>query len=94
MSDTLRMENAVHLTLTKAATRRLLQFPAKARAAMIERLEAIAADPLALHANVKRLAGTVNGFRLRQGVWRALYSLDLEARTMTVTSIEPRGEAY
>jgi mRNA-degrading endonuclease RelE of RelBE toxin-antitoxin system len=61
---------------------------------MIERREAIASAPLVPHANVKRLQGEENGFRLRQGDWRALYSLDFEARTMTVTSIEPRGGAY
>jgi hypothetical protein len=46
------------------------------RAALIDRLEAIAEQPFATHRNVERIKGEPDDFRLRQGDWRALYRGD------------------
>jgi mRNA-degrading endonuclease RelE of RelBE toxin-antitoxin system len=40
------------------------------------RLERIAEDPLALQIGVKPLVGRVGVFRVRQGDWRAVYSVE------------------
>jgi hypothetical protein len=46
---------------------------------LIARLEAIAEQPFAKHANVERIKGETEAFRLRQGDWRAKYRIDREA---------------
>jgi hypothetical protein len=51
----------------------------KLPAALIARLEAIAEQPFAKHANVERIKGETEAFRLRQGDWRAKYRIDREA---------------
>jgi mRNA interferase RelE/StbE len=40
------------------------------------RLERIAEDPLAPHIGVTPLVGRVGVFRVRQGDWRAVYSIE------------------
>ncbi len=64
------------------------------RAALIKRLEAIAERPFAKHLNVERIRGEPDGFRLRQGDWRAKYRIDREAGEMRVLILEPRGSVY
>lgn len=41
-----------------------------------ERLERIAMDPLATHSGVKPLMGRAGAYRVRQGDWRAVYSIE------------------
>ena len=43
---------------------------------LLERLERIAEDPFAPQISVKPLAGRAGVFRVRQGDWRALYSIE------------------
>jgi mRNA-degrading endonuclease RelE of RelBE toxin-antitoxin system len=59
-----------------------------------QRLEAIAEQPFAKHANVERIKGEQDAFRLRQGDWRAKYRVDRVAGEMRVLVIEPRGRVY
>jgi mRNA interferase RelE/StbE len=82
------------LVLTRAAQRRLGQMNPKMRAALFERLEAIAEQPFATHRNVERLKGEQDAFRVRQGDWRALYRIDRQAGEMRVLVVEPRGSVY
>ena len=60
---------------------------------MIDKIEGLAANPFAPNNNVTALKAT-DGFRLRVGDWRVLYTLDTKAETMTIAAIVPRGEAY
>jgi mRNA-degrading endonuclease RelE of RelBE toxin-antitoxin system len=82
------------LALTRAAQRGLGKIGPKTRAALIERLEAIAEQPFAKHRNVERIKGERDAFRLRQGDWRAKYRVDREAGEMRVLVVEPRGSVY
>lgn len=82
------------LTYVGPALRRLKDLRPAERVSMIERLEAIAADPFAHHANVTAMKGETDRFRLRQGGWRAVYSVDREGAEPTVLLIEPRGKVY
>jgi hypothetical protein len=61
----------MRLVLTRAAQRRLGRIGPKVRAALIERLDAIAEQPFAKHATVERIKGERDACRLRPGVWRA-----------------------
>jgi mRNA interferase RelE/StbE len=82
------------LVLTRAAQRRIGQMSPKLRGALLERLEAIAGEPFAGHANVERIKGERDAFRLRQGDWRAIYRIDRQAAEMRVLAMEPRGSVY
>ena len=82
------------LVIEKRAMDRLDDLPPTARQALLDRLERIAADPFAQHPNAKRLAGQPDVFRLRQGAWRAVYSVDRARNEVRVVRIVPRSEAY
>jgi mRNA-degrading endonuclease RelE of RelBE toxin-antitoxin system len=84
----------MRLVLTRAAQRGLGKISPKMRAALIERLEAIAEQPFATHRNVERIKGERDAFRLRQGGWRAKYRIDREAGEMRILVVEPRGGVY
>ncbi|MGH6919982.1 MAG: type II toxin-antitoxin system RelE family toxin [Geminicoccaceae bacterium] len=82
------------LVLIRAAQRRLTEMGPKRRAALVERLAAIAEQPFAAHRNVERIKGEHDAFRLRQGGWRAVYRIDRTAGEMRVLAVEPRGRVY
>ena len=84
----------MRLVLTRAAQRGLGKISPKTRAALIERLEAIAEQPFAKHRNVERIKGEGDAFRLRQGDWRAKYRIDRHAGVMRVLVVEARGRVY
>jgi mRNA-degrading endonuclease RelE of RelBE toxin-antitoxin system len=84
----------MRLVLTRAAQRGFGKISPKMRAALIERLEEIVAQPFAAHRNVERIEGERDAFRLRQGDWRAKYRVDREAGEMRVLVVEPRGSVY
>ena len=82
------------LTITKEARRRLRAMPDNLERKIINKIDSLAADPFAPNNNVTSLRGVDDGFRLRVGDWRVLYTLNAEARTMTIVAILPRGDAY
>lgn len=85
----------MRLVIEKAAIRRLNDLPKSTRESVRRRLEAIAADPFAKHANVERYKeGGPDSFRLRHGQWRAIYRIDREAREVKVQIIDTRGSVY
>ena len=58
-----------------------------------EKLKVIAADPHADHPNAKKLQGR-EGYRLRAGDWRVLYTIQSEKLIIMVLKVASRGEAY
>lgn len=80
--------------LEKAARNGLARMPAKAADRMLDRLERIAIDPFAAHANVKPLSGMRDAFRLRQGDWRAVYRIERRDNEMRVVLVDVRGSVY
>lgn len=83
----------MRLVIVKSAAKTLRRMQPKAAQAIMEKLEVIAADPLARHANVKKLVGAT-GFRLRHGDWRVLYRVDRKLGTMFVDVVGIRGQVY
>ncbi len=79
--------------ITKTARRQLNAMPDNIERTIIRKIRHVAADPFAPNNNVTALKG-VDGFRLRVGDRRVLYTLDIETRSMTVAAILPRGDAY
>lgn len=84
----------MELVITRSARTGMNGMPPKARAALRRRLEAIAGDPFARHANVTAIKGEKDAFRLRQGDWRAVYRVDRAARIVRVAAVAPRGGVY
>lgn len=80
------------LEYTRTALRGLRTLPGDDRQRMVDRLEAYAANPDAPEHDVIPLEGTPNGFRLRTGNWRALFTVT--GHEMTVYRIAHRREAY
>lgn len=61
--------------------------------AIVEKMKKIAADPFADHSQAGRLSGST-GYRLRHGVWRALYIIDREKQTVILENVKHRREVY
>jgi mRNA interferase RelE/StbE len=57
------------------------------------KLLALAQDPTAPNNHLKRLTG-VDGYRLRVGDWRVIYTLEHEALTVIVIKVGHRSEVY
>ena len=58
-----------------------------------EKLEMIAVDPYADHPNAKKLQGR-EGYRLRVGDWRVIYTIQNEQLMIIVLKVASRGEVY
>ncbi len=71
---------------------RLAAMPGKEARRLLGRLERIAADPSARHPGVVALAGEPGSFRVRQGNWRAVFSI--EEGDVIVDRIAHRREVY
>lgn len=75
------------------ALKALRRVDAKTAARIIKKVAELAKDPLAPNTNAKKLKG-VEGYRLRIGDWRVIYTLQHEVVVVTVVKIAPRGSAY
>ena len=81
------------LTILARAAKQLAKVPRGDAGAIMAKLEAYAADRAA-PLDVKPLKGEKNVFRLRHGDWRALFEVDVKARTMVVVDVVNRRDAY
>jgi len=78
----------------RTAEKALDKTPTKVGDTILDRLDAIAANPFAQHRNVTAMKGEKDAFRLRVGAWRVVYRLDRAADTLIVELIGPRGGVY
>ena len=77
----------------KHAARQLLHMQREVAKRIRARIEAVAANPYGRHPNVTRLSGR-DGFRLRAGDWRVVYTLDDGRQQMLVAKIDRRERVY
>lgn len=82
------------LRYEKAAAKALRRLPKHDRDALVEKLEAIAADPQGQHPYVVPLKREHGAFRCEHGSWRALYRIDKQTSTMSVFVVGHRREVY
>ena len=81
------------LIVSRAAVKEFLAMPKREREQMKTRLEAIASEPEGSHPSVMAMKGEpVGRFRVRQGDWRAVYTLI--DRDVVVIRIAHRREVY
>jgi mRNA interferase RelE/StbE len=66
----------VALIIPPAVFKQLAGLPKADARRLLDRLEQIAEAPSGRHPNVTPLIGVVGSFRLRQGDWRAVFSID------------------
>ena len=75
------------------ARRRLRRMPGNLARTILGKIDTLAADPTAPNVNATALKGG-EGFRLRVGDWRVLYTVHPGEKLLRVAAILPRGEAY
>ena len=80
---------AYDLTYTRAAERGLAALPKADARRIVEKLEALAADP-ASAAGVVKLTNR-EGYRIRSGNWRAAFLLDHGELVVVVVKVEKRS---
>ena len=78
---------------SRAARKALKAMPRNTARLIMEKIEALAANPFAPNKNVKKLTNHP-GYRLRIGDWRVVYTVYEQALLIAVVRIAPRGEVY
>ena len=78
---------------SKAARKALKTMPRNTARLVMEKIEALASDPMAPNNNVKKLTNHP-GYRLRVGDWRVVYTIREQALLIAVVRIAPRGDVY
>jgi mRNA interferase RelE/StbE len=78
---------------SKPARKALKSMPRNTARLVLEKIEALAADPFAPNNNVRKLTNHP-GYRLRVGDWRVVYLVEEEMLLIVVVRIAPRGEVY
>ena len=81
------------LIVSPAALRSLGLLPKKDAAALLTKLEKVAADPFGAHPWATRLQGS-SGYRCRHGDWWAVYRIDTAEQTVIVEAVGNRKEIY
>lgn len=84
------MELVIHKKVVKALGR----IQPKLAQAILNDLEAIAANPFGTHPNAKALTDRPTYYRYRHAGWRVLYRIDREAQTVFVEIMDTRGDIY
>jgi len=67
--------------------------PRNTASLIVEKIAALAIDPMAPNNNVKKLTNHP-GYRLRVGDWRVVYLIHEQALLIAVVRIAPRGDVY
>ena len=80
------------LFLTRRAEKDLGDLPPQDRESLRRALSRLVTDPTG--ADLRRLAGREDEWRLRVGRWRAILQLDAAEGTMTVLRVLPCSDAY
>jgi mRNA interferase RelE/StbE len=78
---------------SKAAHKTLITMPRNTARLVIEKIEALADDPMAPNNNVKKLTNHP-GYRLSVGDWRVVYTIHEQALLIAIVRFAPRGDVY
>jgi len=78
---------------SKSARKALKGMPQTTARRILDKVEALAADPMEVNNNVKKLTNHP-GYRLRFGDWRVVYLVYEKVLLIVVVRIAPRGDAY
>jgi mRNA interferase RelE/StbE len=81
------------VTYTSDALKSLSRMDSVIAKRIRSKILALAADPHAPNNNIKKLAG-IEGYRLRMGDWRVIYTLKNQELTIVVIRVGHRSEVY
>ena len=84
----------VRLIVSTGAAKGLATLPARDRQALFVRVEALAADPFAVHPAAQPLRGHEHRVRVRHGDWRAVCRIDRATETVILERVEHRRDIY
>ena len=79
------------ITYSAQSKKALRKMPPITAGRIVEALEKVAENPSRPDADVRKLQGR-DGYRLRVGDWRAIFTAD--GVVLTVVRVAPRGDAY
>jgi mRNA interferase RelE/StbE len=71
----------------------LAKLPVNWQKRIVMKIKEVATNPYAPNNNLTKLQGR-DGYRLRVGDWRIIYSLDDDRLVMLVLEVAPRGGIY
>ena len=80
------------VTFSRSARKELEKFPAQLVERIFPKIESLALQPRP--AGCKKLKGAQNHWRIRIGDYRVVYSVNDSSRTVDVTAVRHRSEAY
>ncbi|HEX4617854.1 MAG TPA: hypothetical protein VH230_18300 [Stellaceae bacterium] len=84
----------IKLIVSSAAAKALAGVPRRDREALLDKAEAFAAAPYAVHPSATPLRRRRDLARLRQGDWRAIWRVDRAADTIVLETVAHRREVY
>ena len=85
---------AIKLIVSAAASKAIARIPRRDREALLNKAEAFAAAPFAVHGGATPLRGHQHLVRLRQGDWRGICRVDRDAHTVVLETVAHRREVY
>ena len=80
------------IEITTTAFKQLARVPQPDQGRIRQRIDGLAEDPRP--AGATKLQGIDNAWRVRQGNYRIVYSIDDTITVVTVTRVAQRGEVY
>jgi mRNA-degrading endonuclease RelE of RelBE toxin-antitoxin system len=84
----------IKLIVTRTASKTLARIPRREREALLDKAEAFAAAPFAVHPAATPMPGQPDVIRLRQGDWRGICRVDRSADTIVLETVAHRREVY
>jgi len=84
----------IKLIVSSAASKALARIPRPDREALLDKAEAFAAAPHAVHSAAMPMRGREDLVRLRQGDWRGICRVDRNADTVVLETVAHRREVY
>jgi mRNA-degrading endonuclease RelE of RelBE toxin-antitoxin system len=85
---------SIKLIVSPAASKALARVPRRDREALLDRAEAFAATPFAVHRGATVLRGHRDLVRLRHGDWRVICRVDRNGDTVVLETVAHRREVY
>ncbi len=80
------------INYSKEAVRALRKMPRNVSKLIMSKIDQLASNPYSAQ-QVKKLQG-INGFRLRVGDWRVIYTVNDQEMEVIVIRVASRGEVY
>lgn len=82
------------LEVSKRVQREIWRLSDQDRKRLVKEIDKLVADPFTRRKRIKKLKGMKDGWRLRAGGIRALYTLDKRNKWIKIYRVGKRGDVY